>query len=357
MRRLLIIKLSSLGDIVHALPVAGALGRQFPGARITWAVEERFAALVQDHPAIDRVVTFPRFAAAALDPRWPAALRRALAALRTERYDTALDLQGLFKSAVVALASRAPRRIGVAPRREGAALVSRAVPLPAGPLHAVDRYLRCAAFLGAQTDRPDFALRAQPAATASLAALLRRRGVDGGRPLIVLSPSAARAWKNWPDERWAATAAALRAEGSVLLAGAADQRLRHRRIAARAGDGVVDLSGETTLGELIALLDRCALHVAPDTGTLHVAAALGRPLLGIFGPTAVRRLGPYGRLGDVIDGAAECWASCPRLCTRRRACLRAVEVEAVVARARRALRRAPAPPHEQAAHPARRASA
>ena len=340
-RRLLILKLSSLGDIVQALPVASALRRQFPALHITWAVEGRFAALVQGHAAIDRVVTFPRLAWGAVAPTWPAALRRALGTVREQPYDITLDLQGLFKSSVVAVCSRAPLRLGLAPQREGARLVSRAVPLTRGRRHAVDAYLDCAAHLGAAPAPAQFGLPVAPAAAASVARLLRQRAVPRTAPLIVIHPSAGRPWKAWPDRYWPPVIDALAGAGTIVLVGGAEHRARHRTLAHRARQPVVDLTGATTLAELIALLDRCALHLAPDTGTLHVAAALARPVVGIYGPTPSWRLGPYGQLDGAVRVADACGVACPRLCLQRRRCLRVITPDQVIARARRALANGP----------------
>lgn len=335
--RLLIVKLSSMGDIAQALPVAAALRRRFAALRITWAVEERFAALVSDHPAIDRMVTFPRMTWDGLDRAWLPGLQRALRGVRAERYDLVLDLQGLLKSSLIALSARVPVRLGVSPQREGAALVSRAVPLPAGRRHAVEQYLACAAYLGATPAPVDFGLRVRPSAAASLTRLLAQRGARHDAPLIAVNPTAARPWKEWPEERWLAVVDVLAEQGTIVLVGGAEQRRRHRQLAARARRPPLDLTGATTLAELIALLDRCALHLAVDTGSLHVAAALGRPVVGIYGPTPPWRLGPYGRADFAISGHGACTVGCPRACVRRRRCLSTIAPDDVIERARYAL--------------------
>lgn len=346
-RRLLIVKLSSLGDIVQALPVASALRRQYPALRIAWAVEERFAPLLRDHPAIDRVVAFPRMAWTAPGMGWLAAVWRALRGVREEHYDLVLDLQGLFKSSAIAVVSRAPLRLGIAPQREGSALVSRAVPIRAGRLHAVDHYLEAAAFLGAGKVPVEFGLRVQPEAAESAARLLLARGVDPSAALIAINPSTSRRWDVWPAARWAAVADGLADAGAVVLVGGGEHARRHGEVAERTRRRVVDLTGATTLAELVALLDRCVLHVAPNTGTLHLAAALGRPAVGVYGPTAPWRFAPYGQSDLAVHHGATCGPTCPRLCLRRRRCLRAVTAEEVITRARLALERSPRAPREK----------
>jgi lipopolysaccharide heptosyltransferase I len=336
-KRLLIIKLSAMGDVVRALPAANTLHRQYPSLRITWAVEERFAPLVRGREDIDRVVTFPRFAWGAVDRTWMVGLRRALRELREEPYDLALDLQGLFKSSLVALAARAPRRLGVAPQREGAWLVSRPVPLPTSRLNVVDRYLACAASLGAPAEPVEFGLRSERAAAASVAELLRQGGLSPTTPVIAVSPSASVRWRLWPLARWVAVIDALSDSGAIVLLGGSEHRQRHAVLARQVRLPVLDLTGRTSLAELVALLDRCALHLATDTGSVHLAAALGRPVVAVYGPTPPWRAGPYGQLGGTVYHGDRCGIGCPRICVRRRACLLAVSPEEVIARARQVL--------------------
>jgi lipopolysaccharide heptosyltransferase I len=337
MQRLLIIKLSSLGDIVHALPAASALRRHFSQLHITWAVEVQHAALVRDHPAVDQVVTFPPFAWSVIDRPWLAGLQRSLATLRSRPYDIALDLQGLMKSSFIAMASGAKLRIGVAPQREGASLVSRPVPLPHDGLHAVDRYLAAAEFLGASPAPADFGLRADDDVAAVLAKRLQRKGVAPDARLIVINPSTSRPEKTWPAAHWAQVIDALSIDGTVVLVGTESERLQQRDLMQLTHRLPVDLTGETKLVDLIALLQRSALHLAADTGSLHIAAALGRPVVGIYGPTDPTHLGPYGQLDLALYKSGMCGRTCPRICPARQPCLRAITPDDVIARAREAL--------------------
>ncbi len=331
--RVLIVRLSSLGDIVHALPVACALRRAFPAARLTWVVEEPAAELVARHPAVDRVVVFPPGRWRALGADWLRRYRAARRALRDEPYDVALDLQGLARSAAIALQSRAARRLGAPRQREGAGWISQRVPLPTGG-HVVDEYLACAAALGASTTSVEFALTAEAEARDRVAARLRGRD---GRALITVNPSSARAAKNWPHRSWAATVAALSDMAAVVLIGNDACRRRHAALAKDAPGSVLDLTGQTTLGELVALLDCSDLHIASDTGSLHIAAALGRPVLGLYGPTAPTRAGPYGQPGNVLYRGG-CAPSCPDICPRRRRCLAAITVDDVLDKVQHILR-------------------
>jgi heptosyltransferase-1 len=331
---LLLIKLSSIGDVVHALPTAIAIKRAFPSLRITWAIEEWTAPLVLDHPAVDRVVVFPTLVAWPSRPAsWARQLRAAIRELQSERYDVAVDLQGLARSAAISLLSGAPLKIARAGQREGAHLVSRGVRLSPARLHAVDEYLQVAAAIGAAPAPPIFGLRPSPAAVLSVDRLLARHGVTRSAPLIVVNASASQRWKHWRPDRWVRVVSALRRQGTVALIGTQRNTVDRAQLAGDAGPGVVDLTGRTTLAEVIALLDRSSLHLAADTGTVHIAAALGTPVIAVYGPTAPWRVGPYGQPSGVVYGGDSCGRGCPAYCIRQRRCLDAVDVGMVLERA------------------------
>ena len=339
LRSLLIVKLSSIGDVVHALPVAVALRRRHPNAHITWVVEDWTAPLLHGHPAIDRVVMFPTMRWGSVGSTWFRSFTSAIRSLRSESYDISLDLQGLLKSAAVALLSQAPLRIGIHEQREGAHLVSHAAPRPPGRLHVVQDYLRCAEVLGALPTPVAFALPVQPQAVTSIARKLSQLRIPAEAPLIVINPSASVAWKTWPQRHWARVASALSPSGAVILVGGPAQKLQHAELARQVAQPLHDLTGRTTLAELVALLNRCAIHIAPDTGSAHIAAALGRPVVSVFGPTPSWRKAPYGCEELVVHGAGQCSVGCPRFCVRGRRCLPDTTDELIV-QAQRVLARA-----------------
>ncbi|HUI27208.1 MAG TPA: lipopolysaccharide heptosyltransferase II [Candidatus Kryptonia bacterium] len=336
-RTALIVKLSSIGDVVHALPVATALRRRYPTIRISWAVEDWVAPLVIGHPAVERVVVFPRMRWSAVRSGWLRSFMRATRELQNESYDVSIDLQGLLKSAVVALLSRARLRIGAAEPREGAGLVSAAVSDRLARVHVVEDYLRCATFLGAAAQPIAFDLPVHIEAQTSIERILHELQIPAHRPLIVINPSSSVTWRTWPIEPWAQVARELTEAGTVVLIGGREQVARHAEVARRADRPIHDLTGRTTLAELVALLDRCTLHVAPDTGSAHIAAALGRPVVSLYGPTAPWRKGPYGCDELVVHHEAACGVGCPRWCVRGRQCLRKVAPEELIARAATAL--------------------
>src|SRR6266545_392864 len=342
-RAALIIKLSSIGDVVHALPVASALKCAYPALRLTWAGEEWAAPLVIGHPCVDRVVVFPTLVRWPSKPfTWARLLNTAMRELRSEQYDVAIDLQGLARSAIISAFSRSSCRLARAGQREGAHLVSFGVALPDSQLHAVDEYLCLARNLGAPDKAAVFSLPVSADARQSVARMLRSHEVSDRDRLIVVNPSAARRWKQWPLERWVAVVDALGTAGTVVIVGAAANARAHCEIRSRVSRPLVDFTGRTTLAELVALIERASLHVASDTGTIHIAVALGTPVVGIYGPTSPLRVGPYQRADCAMHHREQCGASCPAYCVRQRRCLTAVTPGEVIAKAHEALAEAEA---------------
>lgn len=303
--RIALIKLSSLGDVVHALPVAAALRAARPAARLTWIVERREAAVLREHPALDEVIaidtrgwrmarSLPALRAVVADV---GALWRRLAAAR---FDVTLDLQGLIKSGVIAAACRAPLRIGfdrtVSREPLGALFSNRHVQPPATARHVVEQYLALLAPLGIIERSLQFRLPVVSVAEARVDDWLAARGLKPQRRLVVLNPGAGRADKRWPVAHFATLARALAqdAAAQVVVAWGPGEEGAARRIVDGAATAGVFLAPATDLHALIALLRRASVMVAADTGPLHLAAALGTPCVGLYGPTSPERNGPYG---------------------------------------------------------------
>ncbi|MCL6622642.1 MAG: lipopolysaccharide heptosyltransferase I [Syntrophobacterales bacterium] len=329
--RLLLIKLSSFGDVIHALPTLEALREAYPRAVITWLVEEVFAPLLSGHPALDRVWVVPR-----VRPGRPGAFRdvhRLLTMarqLRQERFDAVLDLQGLLKSALWTALAPSPRKVGYDGTRELSYLpLTERLPPYDPEAHAVRRYLEVARHLGATPGEPRFRL-------GHLVQEPRGLGEKGG-PLVVLHPGARWPSKLWPVEHWAALAAALGHEGfRVALTGSDADRGLTQAIASRVGDEVLDLAGRTDLGELAWVLQRARLMVSVDTGPMHLAAALGTPVVALFGPTAPWRTGPFGPGHEVVRLGLPCSPCLKRRCPEPR-CLAELPVARVLLGVRKLL--------------------
>ena len=278
--RILVVRLGAMGDIVHALPAAASLKHSFPGCRVTWVVEPRWAPLLEGNPFVDRVVH--------LDRRTAAGLARVWRELREERFDFAVDFQGLVKSALVASVARTERIFGfdrpVVREPLAALFYSDRVPAPA--VHRVDRNLELAAAAGASTALYWFPM--PPG---------RAEGELPAGAFVLASPLSGWRAKQWPLDYYARLAKRLRREMGVPLV--LNGPLAEREALAGVADTMLHLS---SIEGLIDATRRAAAVVGVDSGPLHVAAALGRPGVAIFGPTDPAQTGPYGGTFTVLRG-------------------------------------------------------
>ena len=306
-----LVKLSSLGDVVHALPVAAALHARLPRARAAWIVERREAAILRGNPAIDEVLPVdtrgwrrcrtPVGAAAAFG-----AIAELCRHLRAARFDVAIDLQGLVKSGLLTAATRAPLRIGFAPahcrERMNALFTNRHVSPPAGARHVVERYLTLLEPLGVRAPSVEFPLPVDAAAEARMDDFLRHSGVTPGSRVVVVNPGAGRPDKRWPADRFRALTGRLVAEvgAAVVVVWGPEEVSLAEAIVDPSWSGRAMLAPPTSLEDLLSLLRRASVVVGGDTGPLHLAAALGVPCVGLYGPTSVERNGPYGQTGRAL---------------------------------------------------------
>jgi len=342
---ILIIKMSALGDVIQALPVIRALKEGFPGARIDWLVEDAAAPIVRSHPGVDRVVVWRRAAwrGAWRNPtRCPEALagiRRTAAELLRRRYDIAIDLQGLLKSGIWMGLARAERKVGYEAAREGSRLFLTERIQDGDPdLHAVERYLLLAEGIGARAIAPEFGLRPSREGREALRGLLGQQGWDPGAPYAVLVPAARWKTKQWGVAAFARTADGLVAEFGfhVAVSGALQDRSLAEMILERMRYPALNLAGRTDLGTLIALMAGAAVVISTDSGPMHLAAALGTPVVALFGPTAPWRTGPYGKGHKVLRAAVSCSPCFLRRCHTRR-CMRQIGPEQVLEAVREVL--------------------
>jgi lipopolysaccharide heptosyltransferase I len=295
-----IVKLSSIGDVVHAMPVAVALKRHRADARVTWVVEAREAALLTHHPDVDDVIVADTRGWRRTRPRWRA-LRDARAvgrALRARAFDVVLDLQGLLKSGLLTGATRAPRRIGFAGpflrERASALFTNERVEPPPAARHVIEHYLSLLAPLGVAGGPVEFHVPIDADADVRIERFLTGAGIKPHDTLVVLNAGAGRADKRWPVSHHVSLARGLSADGGarvVTLWGPGEEGDAH--VIADAAPGARPAPA-TSLPELAALVRRARLVIAGDTGPLHIAAALGTPCLGLYGPTSPERNGPFG---------------------------------------------------------------
>jgi heptosyltransferase I len=310
--RILIVKLSSFGDVLHALPTLEALREAYPLAHITWLVEASYAPLLSGHPALDEVWIGPRLRPAEFfsGPNLTR-LRRLIQQLRARPFDLVLDVQGLLKSAVWVALARSPRKVGYDKTRELSylALTERVPPFDP-EAHAVWRYLNLAHYLGAPPTLPRFRLNLDVAVDS--AALIPP---EAGRPLVVLHPGARWASKLWPPASWARLAEWFYAQGfQVAVTGSRADRELVAAIAAQCQTPLLNLAGSTSLAELAAILRQARMAVTTDTGAMHLAAALGTKVAALFGPTAPWRTGPFGDGHQIVSLGLPCSPCFKRQC-------------------------------------------
>lgn len=323
--RVLIIKPSAIGDVVHTLPVLNLVRKRWPAAHVAWLVTPACAGLLDGHRQLDEVIRFERgrFAVGWRSPAAAAALFRFARQLRDRKFDLVIDLQGLFRSGWLARRTRAPVRVGFANAREFAPIFyTHRVPVGDVEQHAVDRYLTLAEALGCGREPVEFKFATDDADRAAVSELLG----GGDAPYAVLMPGTNWATKRWPVEHFAATVRPLRERfglRTVIAGGPGD-----RALAARIPDSL-DLTGRTTLRQLVALLERAAVVIANDSGPMHIAAALGRPLVTPYGPTSPVRTGPYRRMDAVIRLDIPCSPCFSRRCSHQ-SCLRWLTPDAVL---------------------------
>ena len=326
--RVLIIRLSALGDIVHGLPAAALLKDRLPDLELSWLVEPAGVPLLAGNPVVDRVIVFPA-------KQWRKQLRSVsgigataaeagsfVGALRERHFDAILDLQGLCKSALPGFLSGANLRFGFKGTREGAERLL-THPLDVGDYfgfntHVVDLNLRLAGhacrILLAQAsdtessargnnssyiyDSPRFPLPAPPAETlAATRELLTRGAQKPSSPLIAFIPGTTWETKIWPADKWTRLAELCleRSPGHLILLGGAAEIEMNARIAEKLGEKIIDLTGKTSINDLLAIFSQTDIVVGADTGPLHLAAAVGKAkTVAIFGSTPALRNGPYG---------------------------------------------------------------
>lgn len=312
----LVVKLSSLGDLFHALPAVHAL-KEGLGLSIEWMTQPEYAGLVSCFDDVDRVLTFPRRRFFRSIPEW-------MNELRKESYDYVFDFQGLFKSGMTARMARSRTRIGPAYSREGAKLFySEIAGSPNKSRHAVDEAMDFVRHFNLPVSQPVFPVTFAP------------QSVDAPSPRVAYLPCSRWATKNWSAAHFSSLIQAVheRVGGSAFLLGGPDDTEVCAAIEHQTKFSIRNLSGTTSLTDLGGYLKEMDLLVTVDSGPMHMAAALGVPVLALFGSTDPKRTGPYGKGHRVIQhGGLTCQPCRSRICLRPErdiACMRDLRPERV----------------------------
>lgn len=313
--RIALVKPSALGDVIHTLPFLGALRHRFPDAHISWVVNRAYQPLIDGHPALDETIPFDR---GALKAGWRKAAGTSLALarlLRRRRFDLVIDLQCLARSALMTLATRSRRRVGLSTAREGARFAyTDVVPIPdPKQRHAIDHYGLVAEAFGVGHLPKRFDVPVRPEARA----WVQQQMKDLPRPWLAFGVGSRWLTKRWPVDSFATLArrAYDRFGGTVVFIGSPDEAPLARQVGAQLRGPWRDFVGTTSLQQLAGLLEAADVMVANDTGPLHLAAALGRPCVAPYTCTLVRRHGPYGQTG-AVETSVWCKGSYIRQCDR-----------------------------------------
>lgn len=331
MRNVLVIKLRYIGDVLLATPTLQALKAAYPAARLTVVVNAGTEDVLLNHPDIDRIMTVEKKSFAA---QW-----RLIAALRRSRYDSVIDLTDGDRSAWLSWLSGAPTRIGFNDEgRWRGRCYSHVVRSTAR--HRIDRDLEALVPLGiAVLDRtPRLFLTYEDARQAEQ--LLGRLGLNSAAPLAVIQPGARYWFKAWPAERFAELADRLAGTFGyrVLIGGSEQDRRVAEQIASLATCKPVSLAGQASLRTFAAVLKKAALFVGNDSGAMHIAAAVGTPIVALFGPSNPAEWGPRGSRVEAIYKGVDCRVCFHPTCERgEQNCMKQIAVDEVMTAARRVI--------------------
>ena len=335
MNKFLIVRLGALGDIIHGIPIAAALRNRYPQAHIDWMVDPRYLEVLQLVECLDRRIP--------IDPR--EALRGgrrsrlfgSIRELRANRYDVCIDLQGLLKSAMLARAAGARRTIGF-PRQHLREPLARFfytdTPDPGSATHVIDKGLALLAPLDVDDRRVHFPITIPR--TPAVESVAARFAPDA---YVVINPGAAWPNKRWPADRFGAVAAAIQRDfglRSLVVWGPGEQLLA-AGVAAASG-GAAEIAPPTTVPDLIGIARHGRLMISGDTGPLHIAGAVGTPIVALFGPTLAERNGPWSPHDVSISRASQCVCLYERRCRKAVACIDDVTVDEVIAAVHRRLK-------------------
>ncbi|TDO94798.1 heptosyltransferase-1 [Halanaerobium saccharolyticum] len=342
--KILIVRLSAIGDVIHSLPTAYALRQKYPDAQIDWLVEEQSYPLVDLNPYLDNVIILPR-------DRWKELIKKDVIKglrsffsffkdLRAENYDIGLDLQGLFKSSISSFLVNPDLRMGPADGRELSTLFYQAkIDVPENKVHRIKKYLHFAGALAAEMNKINYGLKMTPIIKSRVSRLFEEHKIVTNKKNIIINPFTNWESKNWFLERYFSLANELIKNGYyVIFTGSRDDKEAIDNFIAINEESYSNLAGKTDLQELAEVYNRADLYIGGDTGPTHLAAAVGTPVVALMGPTDPETNGPFGEGHTVIqDNSLECIRCWDRHCSRKMQCMKSISVEQVLRIAKKKL--------------------
>ncbi|MFZ5997243.1 MAG: lipopolysaccharide heptosyltransferase II [Nitrospirota bacterium] len=322
-RKVLIIKPSSLGDVVHSLPFLDAMNETFRTAEIHWVIARGLEGLLDSHPMVHKlwIINKDQWKNVRRIKGTVTEVRELFRALRNERFDITVDLQGLLRSGLITRATLAPIRVGFGEAREGSGLFYTHKVTGGREIHAVDRYLKIAAALGCEIKAVRFPL---PLIKESKKVQLLKEEMGS---YAVIVPGARWMTKRWPARRFGTIASFLPMRSVVI--GALSDAEMGKEIESASGGKAWSMAGKTDLKELISIIRGARLAITNDSGPMHIAAACGIPVVAIFGPTNPVRTGPYGKNNAILQTDAVC-APCYKKSCKTMRCMDDVTIERVL---------------------------
>lgn len=319
-QKILIVKPSSLGDVVHSLPFLNAAKTCFPKAKIHWVIAKGLETLLDGHPMIDKLVIIHKdmWKKITHAQRTVKEIKTLFKRLKQEKYDLVIDLQGLLRSGIITKATNAPVRVGFQEAREGSRLFYTHKVKGGKDIHAVDRYLKIAASLGC--DISDIRFPFPSLSTLSLDQALFSENY------AVIIPGARWKTKVWPVGKFGELASKLSLK-TVITGGKTEIEAADTIVSLSQGKSL-SLAGKTGLKELVEIIRHAQFVVSNDSGPMHIAAALNIPVFAIFGPTDQTRTGPYGKGHTIIREDVTCAPCFKKTCTPMK-CMNDLSVEKV----------------------------
>ena len=330
MQNILVVKLSAIGDVIHALPVSYAIKESFPDAHLTWVVEPPAYDLLTMDSCVDEISTFHKkefkSVGGFLTNYGP--LKRQI---QRRSYDAVLDLQGLFKSAAIARLAKAPVKLGMCNMRELSDRISRPVIGPHAQGHIVERYLDVARALGCRVDQVVFPLTVPEREADLTRRIFSQAGGNMGNPYVVFAIGANWPNKRWPIEYFAELSDWLYAQRliPVIVGGGAVDEQRAAELCAAAEIPPINLVGRTNFKQLTCILQQAQMTIGGDTGPVHLSAGVGTKTIMVMGPTDANRNGPYGQLENAVEVDRDCRCCWKRVCPKGVDCLANITVAQV----------------------------